>query len=203
MQLAHAPQHRSRNPQSARRRRPDVMGADGRHARELLEGLRRSSYLPADPQGSALHSKVRHGVCYNIKQAERSVRRHRCPRSPTVLVSIGSRRISGSARRRRHSRCRSGRAGHGALLVALRGAVPRLVVWVNCVAALRAGAELRRSTSVAVDGRDGALRRRRALPVALLEPRICGKEGPRLAAGGLGGARRFGGAAVARGGAVV
>ena len=27
----------------------------------------------ADPQGSALHSKVRHGVCYNIKQAERSV----------------------------------------------------------------------------------------------------------------------------------
>ena len=84
-----------------------VMGAGtGRHARGLLEGLRRGAHLPRGPAGSALHSKVRHGVCYNIKQAERSVRRHRYD---TIADGIESRsghgEFSGGARRRRDPRC--------------------------------------------------------------------------------------------------
>ena len=52
----------------------------------------------ADPQGSALHSKVRHGVCYNIKQAERSVRRHRYD---TIADGIGLDRVTANFREAR------------------------------------------------------------------------------------------------------
>ena len=68
---------------------------------------------------------------------------------------------------------------------------------VVCAKLRRGAAGGRRAakSTCSVDGRDGALRRRRALPVALLEREFVEKEGPRLAAGGFGGARRFGGAA--------
>ena len=59
--------------------------------------LPRAKIVLADPQGSALHGRVAHGVCYDANQAERSVRRHRYD---TIVDGVG---LDRAARRRGNS----------------------------------------------------------------------------------------------------
>lgn len=45
----------------------------------------------ADPQGSSLHARVRHGVCYAAQQREQSMRRHRYD---TIVDGVGLDRVT-------------------------------------------------------------------------------------------------------------
>ncbi|KAH8067748.1 cysteine synthase [Aureococcus anophagefferens] len=49
----------------------------------------------ADPQGSSLHGRVRHGVCYDARQAERFVERHRYD---TIMDGVGLDRVTANFR---------------------------------------------------------------------------------------------------------
>ena len=113
----------------------------------------------ADPQGSALHSKVRHGVCYNIKQAERSVRRHRYD---TIADGIGLDRVTANFREARVDDAIRV-ADQDALVMAhyllrFEGLFLGSSSALNCVAALRAGAELPAGSTVVTVLCDGGAR---------------------------------------------
>lgn len=45
----------------------------------------------ADPEGSSLHSKIVHGVCYTVEQSEKKLRRHRYD---TIVEGIGLDRVT-------------------------------------------------------------------------------------------------------------
>ena len=113
----------------------------------------------ADPQGSALHSKVRHGVCYNVKQAERSVRRHRYD---TIADGIGLDRVTANFREARVDDAIRV-ADQDALVMAhyllrFEGLFLGSSSALNCVAALRAGAELPAGSTVVTVLCDGGAR---------------------------------------------
>ena len=102
----------------------------------------------ADPQGSSLHGRVRHGVCYATQQAEQTVRRHRYD---TIADGIALDRVTANFREARVD-VAIRVADQDALVMAhyllrFEGLFLGSSSALNCVAALRAGAELRRSTS--------------------------------------------------------
>jgi len=101
----------------------------------------------ADPQGSALHAKVRHGVCYDTNQAEQRVRRHRYD---TIADGIGLDRVTANFREARiDDAIRVSDADALVMahyLLRFEGLFLGSSSALNCVAALRAGAELRKGT---------------------------------------------------------
>ena len=107
--------------------------------------LRGARIYLADPPGSALFSKVRHGVCYDANQAERTVRRHRYD---TIADGVGLDRVTHNFGRARVDDAIRVADGDALLmahyLLRFEGLFLGFSSALNCVAALRAGAELRR-----------------------------------------------------------
>ncbi|KAH8087731.1 cysteine synthase [Aureococcus anophagefferens] len=98
----------------------------------------------ADPQGSSLHGRVRHGVCYDARQAERFVERHRYD---TIMDGVGLDRVTANFRAARvDDACRVSDATPLTMAHYLReGLFLGSSSALNCVAALRAAAELRKA----------------------------------------------------------
>ncbi|KAH8052991.1 cysteine synthase [Aureococcus anophagefferens] len=100
----------------------------------------------ADPQGSSLHGRVRHGVCYDARQAERFVERHRYD---TIMDGVGLDRVTANFRAARvDDACRVSDADALTMahyLLRFEGLFLGSSSALNCVAALRAAAELRKA----------------------------------------------------------
>ena len=99
----------------------------------------------ADPQGSSLHGRVRHGVCYATQQAEQTVRRHRYD---TIADGVGLDRVTANfSEARVDDACRVSDADALTMahfLLRFEGLFLGSSSALNCVAALRAATELKR-----------------------------------------------------------
>jgi len=98
----------------------------------------------ADPQGSALHGRVAHGVCYDARQAERAVRRHRYD---TIVDGVGLDRVTANFAAARVDGSFSVTDADALVmahyLLRFEGLFLGSSSGLNCVAALRAARELR------------------------------------------------------------
>ncbi|KAJ1445105.1 tryptophan synthase beta subunit-like PLP-dependent enzyme [Pelagophyceae sp. CCMP2097] len=118
-------------------------------SRRLKERDASTRVYLADPPGSALHARVRHGVCYASEQQERSLRRHRYD---TIADGVGLDRVTANFRRGLVDDAFRVLDGEALLLahylLRFEGLFLGPSAAVNCVAALRVAAELRAAAEV-------------------------------------------------------
>lgn len=107
-------------------------------------GLPQTRIYLADPVGSALHGKVRHGVCYATQQSEQRVRRHRYD---TIADGVGLDRVTANFRAARIDDALRVTDADALVmahfLLRFEGLFLGSSSALNCVAALRAATELK------------------------------------------------------------